>query len=166
MKRQQAPAAGAQAKSVPASPANPIQRILVVDDDSFFCHRNAEVLIRHGYEVNAAEDGAAGWKELQANRYHLLITENELPSLTGLQLLKKLRSARLALPVILATEEKLTAQAARQPRLHPVITLPKPYSIAEFIGAVRVVLGAADEDGEKPAASNWQSCLAADDMRP
>jgi len=164
--KKQVPPVGAQAKSDSARPADPIQRILVVDDDSFFCHRNAEVLIRHGYEVNAAEDGAAGWKELQANRYNLLITENELPSLTGLQLVKKLRSARMALPVILSTEKKLPAPAVRLLRLQPVITLLKPYTIAEFIGAVRVVLGAPDADGERLAPPNWQGYLPADGVWP
>ena len=124
----------------------PIQRILVVDDDPFFCHRNAEVLIRHGYEVNAVQDGAAGWAELQANHYHLLITENELPSLTGLDLVRKLRSARMALPVILAAEKTPATPAVRNLRLHPMVTLLKPYSIADFMDAVEVVLGVPSPD--------------------
>jgi len=128
--------------------SKPIQRILVVDDDPFFCHRNAEVLIRHGYQVNAAESGEVGWEELQINRYNLLITENELPSLTGVELLKKLRSARILLPVIMATKQMSRPQATRLLRLHPVVTLLKPYTIEEFLSAVKVVLAthaAADE---------------------
>lgn len=132
-------------------PANPVRRILVVDDDPFFRHRNAEVLIRHGYEVNAAEDGGAGWEELQANQYHLVITESELPCLAGIELVRKLRSARLALPVIVASETLPSAQAARHLHLHPMLTLLKPYTTNEFLDAVRVVLGATPIEAEEPA---------------
>jgi DNA-binding response OmpR family regulator len=121
-------------------PACPTHRILVVDDDPYFCHRNAEVLIRHGYEVNAVEDGALGWQELQANRYHLLITENELPKLTGMELIQKLRSARMTLPVIFATDKSPKLAVARRLRLNPVVTLLKPYTLTEFIETVKVAL--------------------------
>jgi len=43
-------------------PANPPQRILVVDDDSDLRLLYAEVLARPGYRVDAAEDGVAGWR--------------------------------------------------------------------------------------------------------
>ena len=162
--KKQVPPVGAQAKSDSARPANPIQRILVVDDDSFFCHRNAEVLIRHGYEVNATEDAEAGWEELQTNRYHLLITENELPVLTGLELVRKMRSARMAMPVIMATEKLPVAQAIRHLRLHPVVTLLKPYTISEFLEAVEIVLGATNIGNEKTVPPSWQSYLPADDL--
>lgn len=127
--------------SRPASiQAHPTRRILMVDDDPFLCHRNAEVLIRQGYVVNAVENGALGWQELQANHYHLLITENELPQLTGVQLIQKLRSARMALPVIIATDKSPKLAVARRLRVNPVFTLLKPYTLPDFIETVKVVL--------------------------
>src|SRR6185436_5976774 len=78
------------------------QRILVVDDDVGLRQLGTEVLIRHGYQVDAAADHTAGWKALQARAYDLLITDRDMPRLSGLQLVKKLRAARMALPVILA----------------------------------------------------------------
>ena len=83
-------------------------------DAPFFCHRNAEVLIRQGYEVNAAEDGGVGWEELQLNHYHLVITERDLPGLDGMEMVRKLRSARLAMLVIVTTK-KLPAARATSP---------------------------------------------------
>jgi CheY-like chemotaxis protein len=70
-------------------PANPPQRILVVDDDSDLRLLYAEVLARPGYHVDAAKDGAAGWEALQVNNYNLLITEHSLPKLTGVDLVKR-----------------------------------------------------------------------------
>jgi len=163
MRKNQVSPAAARAALPP--PTKPIQRILVVDDDPFFCHRNAEVLIRHGYEVNATADAEVGWQELQANCYQLLITENELPSLTGLELVKKLRSARMTLPVIVATEKVPVAQAARHLRLHPVVTLLKPYTIAEFLDAVRVVLGVSNPAGEASVPAKGQGYPPADGLQ-
>jgi DNA-binding response OmpR family regulator len=121
---------------------DPPHRILVVDDDPYICHLSAEVLIRHGYEVNAAEDGAAGWKELQTNHYNLLITEHDLPRLTGVKLLRKLRAARMALPVVMVSE----AMPAEALNLHPCLqlraTLLKPFTAVELLLAVKEVLRA------------------------
>jgi hypothetical protein len=38
-------------------------RVLVMEGDPFRLHFNVEVLMQHGYEVKAAEDGATAWKE-------------------------------------------------------------------------------------------------------
>jgi PleD family two-component response regulator len=88
------------------------QRILVVDDDtasgaepiarSGLRQLGTEVLIRPGYQVDAVEDNTAGWKALQTRTDDLLITDLDImPKLSGLKLVKKLRAARMARPVIL-----------------------------------------------------------------
>ena len=61
------------------NPANPSQRILVVEDDVAIRQLNALVLVRSGYQVDAAEDGAAGWEALHAKNFNLLITDHNMP---------------------------------------------------------------------------------------
>ena len=85
------------------SQTNPPGHILVVDDDLFLRRLNIKVLVRSGYEVDAAADGAVAWQALNTGSYDLLITENSLPKVSGVELLKNLRAARMALPVIMAT---------------------------------------------------------------
>ena len=125
-------------------PANPPQRILVVDDDSDLRRLYADVLALPGYHVDAAEDGAAGWEALQANNYNLLITEHSLPKLTGVELVKKLRAARMALPVILATGKLPTEALAQTPSLQLAAMLPKPFAVDELLDTVKKVLRATD----------------------
>ena len=72
--------------------SQPTHRILLVDDDRDVRTLNAEVLIRAGYHVDTAENGISGWNALQTNRYDALITDNTMPGVTGLDLIKKLRS--------------------------------------------------------------------------
>ena len=128
------------------------QRILVVEGDPFLRHLCAEVLIRHGYEVNAAEDGAAAWEELQAINYHLLITDFDLPKMNGIGLIKKLRAARLALPVVIVAGRLPTHKLALNPALQPVATLLKPFAIDALLDTVKIVLGATNSPREQIAA--------------
>jgi two-component system alkaline phosphatase synthesis response regulator PhoP len=143
-------------------PTSPIHRILVVDGDPYICHLNAEVLIRHGYEVNAAEDGATAWEELQANSYNLLIADQKIPKVSGFELLKKIHAARMALPVIMATKTLPTRKFSQLPWLQPATVLRKPYTFEKLLGMVKNVLFAtAVVRGEIAPSSNWQSRLFA-----
>ena len=138
--------------------SNPPHRILVVDQDPYIRHLSAEVLIRHGYAVNAAEDGAAAWEELQVNNYNLLITDQRIPKVSGVELLKKIHATRMALPVIMATKTLPTRKFTLLPWLQPATILRKPYTFEKLLGMVKNVLYAtAIVRGEIAPPSNWQS---------
>jgi len=122
------------------SQTSPPYRILVVEDDSSIRQLNSRALKRSGYEVDAAEDGAAGWEALNTDSYDLLITDNVMPRVTGVELLKKLRFCRMALPVIMATGSLPEAEFTRYPWLRPAAALLKPYTIAEMLRTVKKVL--------------------------
>ena len=124
-------------------PSVPTHRILVVEDDDEIRRLNTEVLIRQGYQVDAAGDGAVAWDALQHNAYDLLVTDNAMPNVTGIELLMKLHGARLAVPVIMATGTLPEAAFTRYPWLQPAATVLKPYTGAELVGAVSRVLNVA-----------------------
>ncbi len=133
-------------------------RILVVDEDSDLRLLYTEALVRPGYHVDAAEDGAAALKALRVNNYHLLITEHSLPTLTGVELVRTLRAARLALPVIMAAARLPVHELARNPSLQPVAVLPKPFYLSQLLETVRVVLRANDSPcGPIAPLPDWRS---------
>jgi PAS domain S-box-containing protein len=133
-------------------PANSPHRILVVDDDRDARRLTLEVLIGAGYHVEAVKDGAAGWEALQANGYDLVITDNKMPKMTGIEMIEKLRSASRAVPVIMATASVPTHEFARKPWLKPYATLPRPFSNDDLLEAVRRVLRTDDgSDGRNEA---------------
>ena len=121
--------------------ANLLQRILVVDDDKDIRQLISQFLIRSGYEVDIAEDGAAGWKMLHAVRYDpesydLLITDNNMPNMSGLELIKRVRSERMILPIILASgSEPVNTQW-----LQLAAVLPKPFSPDQLVQTVQEAL--------------------------
>jgi DNA-binding response OmpR family regulator len=144
----------AKAANAPAQgQANPPHRILVVEDDIHVRQLNTEVLTRSGYEVDAAEDGAAVWVALNGDSYDLMITDNGMPRLTGVELLRKLRAARMELPVIMATATLPTEEFARSPWLQPAATLVKLYTIGELLRTVKKVLREAESTDSR--TRNW-----------
>ena len=125
-------------------PGHSSQRILVVDDDAAIRQLNSRVLSRSGYLVDAAENGAAGWDALHGNNFDLLITDHDMPKLSGLELVKKVRSARMTLPVILATGTLPKEDLERHPWLQVAATLLKPFSPQQLLKTVQEVLRASD----------------------
>ncbi len=124
--------------------ASPSRSILVVDDDRDIRQINAMVLHRAGYHVDTAEDGTFAWEMLGVSDYDLMITDNNMPNLTGMELLKKLYATRMAPPFIMATGKMPEEEFAQCPWLQPAATLLKPYSVEELLGAVKKVLREAD----------------------
>lgn len=135
------------------SKTSPVHRILVADDDVDVRQFNAQMLLRYGYQVDAVEDGAVAWETLQLNNYDLLITDNDMPKVTGVDLLKKLRAARMALPVIMATGKPPDEEFIRDPGLQPAATLLKPYTLDELLGTVGKILQAASRTSGPGASS-------------
>ena len=125
--------------------AGPPRNILVVDDDPDIRRINAMVLHRAGHHVDTAEDGAVAWEALGTSRYDLMITDNNMPNLTGMELLKKLYASRMALPFIMATGKMPEEEFVRYPWLRPAATLLKPYMVEELLGVVKKVLRETDD---------------------
>jgi DNA-binding response OmpR family regulator len=122
---------------------NPHHDILVVDDEPSMCRLNTEVLVNSGYHVDTAEDGAIAWETLQTKNYHLLITDYEMPNMSGIELVKKARAARMALPIIMISGTLQVEQLKEHSWLKINAILPKPYCIADLLKTVKEVLCSA-----------------------
>jgi len=132
------------------------QRILVVEQEGDIRQLNAEVLIDAGYRVEVAEDGASAWAALQRHNYDLLITDQFLPKVSGVELLKKIHTARMTLPVIMATGILPTWEFALHPCLQAVRMLRMPYTIDKLLGLVKSILPESDKvDAQMVATPSW-----------
>jgi DNA-binding response OmpR family regulator len=124
----------------PKHQPNFCKRILVVEDEHDLRQLTAEVLIDAGYHVDVAENGATAWSALQLSKYDLLITDQFMPKLSGVELLRKIYAANMTLPIIMATGFLPTWEFALHPCLQPVKMLLKPYSFQKLLGMVKNVL--------------------------
>jgi CheY-like chemotaxis protein len=101
---------------------------------------NVEVLVQSGYHVDAAKDGAVAWPLLQEANYDLLVTDNDMPRVSGIELLKTLHAAGRALPVIMATGALPQDEFTRHPWIRPAAVIIKPYTVEKFLVTVQEVL--------------------------
>ena len=144
MKEQSMSQARKRARAQLPCPIQSSPRILVVEDESDIRELNTEVLTQSGYSVDAAENGAVAWETIQRHGYDLVLTDYDMPKATGIDLVKKLRAARMALPVIMCTGTLPMEEFTRHPWLQPAALLPKPYTIDELLGTVKQVLLSAN----------------------
>ena len=144
------------------SAENSPQRILVVDDDNHTRQLSLAVLAGAGYDVEAVKDGAAGWDALQAKTYDLIITDNKMPKMTGMEMLEKLRAARMAVPVIMATACVPTHEIDCKPWLKPDATLQRPFSNDAILEAVKGILRTDGGNDSRNEARREQTLRASE----
>jgi two-component system, cell cycle sensor histidine kinase and response regulator CckA len=130
-------------------------RILVVDDETSVRQLTTEMLIRAGFQVEAAADGAAGWEAIQAKHYDLVITDNFMPNVTGIEMVKKIHAGSMNLPVIMATAIFPQEEFQLHPWLESIPTLLKPFRATELLYTVRKVLSANDGNCKESRLENW-----------
>jgi CheY-like chemotaxis protein len=150
------PRTAAPAGALARDQKNSAHRILVVDDDRDSRQLKIDLLTSSGYQVEAANDGAAGWEALQTHDYDLVITDNHMPKMTGLEMIEKLYFSRKTVPVIMATGNLPTDEFARKPWLKPEATLQKPFTNRNLLDTISNVLGDnGDEDHPEPPFMNF-----------
>lgn len=135
----------------PVPHTNPPEHLLVVEDDACLCRLNVRALERAGYDVAAAADGAAAWRMLGNQTYDLMITDQSMPNLTGVELLKKLYAGRMSFPVVMATGTVPTAELHRYPWLQPSAMLLKPYTSEALVQTVQRTLREVDQPPASPS---------------
>ncbi|MFM7144188.1 MAG: response regulator, partial [Alphaproteobacteria bacterium] len=81
------------------------KRILVVDDSITVREVERQLLEQRGYEVDVAVDGLEAWNALRAGSYDLLVSDVDMPRMTGIELVRAVRAdARLRdLPVMIVS---------------------------------------------------------------
>jgi DNA-binding response OmpR family regulator len=124
----------------------PQVRILVCDDDAHILHVVATKLRNGGFEVITAADGEEAWEAIVDNAPQLIITDYQMPGLSGLEICAKLRAhpELRQVPVILLTARGYTLDDAklRESKISGVMV--KPFSPRDLLRNVREIL-----DGSK-----------------
>ena len=137
-------------------------RILVVEDDAKIRRFLEQGLREAGYAVDLAADGESGLHQALRVPCDAIVLDLTLPGKDGLEILKALREARLATPVLV-----LTARDALRDRVKGLDAgaddyLAKPFQMAELLARLRALLrrGTAAE-GVRLAFGDLEMDLAA-----
>lgn len=119
------------------------QRLLLCDDEVHIIRAAEFKLSRAGYEVECAFDGEAGWQAIQRQKPDLLIVDMQMPRLTGLGLIERIRANddTKSLPVFMLTGKGF--ELSRDDilgRLGVLELIGKPFSPRDLLIKVNSVL--------------------------
>ena len=118
------------------------ETILLVDDEEDVLEMMHLMLERIGYQVISALNGVKALETFQkaSKTFDLVITDQTMPKMTGMELIRELRLIQPDIPIILCTgfNEKITEDNTRHLEIGALVG--KPVRIAEIAGKIREVL--------------------------
>ena len=100
--RSVAPARGAEPGAAAPAPTRPL-RVLAVDDDALVLMGTVAMLEDLGHAVLSASSGQAALDLLRRHEVDVVLTDQAMPRMTGLQLARRIGADRPGLPIVLAT---------------------------------------------------------------
>jgi two-component system cell cycle response regulator len=80
-----------------------MERILVVEDDSFFREVFSDLLKEEGFAVDVAVSGEEALSMVHSREYQLVVTDLVMPDISGLDLLSKVKQLDPSIDVIMVT---------------------------------------------------------------
>ena len=118
------------------------ERVLVVDDSPAQRHYVADCLARQGFEVASAEDGRIALAKAQAVKPALIVSDYEMPNMTGFELVHALRRdpELRQIPVIMLTARDSKRDMAQMRAAGASAYLVKPFSQDKCIALVERTL--------------------------
>ena len=89
----------------------PIENILIIDDNEFFCKSKKEILKQAGYQVSYLLEPAAGLTHLQEHNTGLVLLDLQLPGISGIELIPKIKKIAPAITIIMITGQATVGTA-------------------------------------------------------
>jgi EAL domain-containing protein (putative c-di-GMP-specific phosphodiesterase class I)/ActR/RegA family two-component response regulator len=107
--------------------------ILVADDDQILLRAYARVLTTNGYRVETAADGQSALEAFQKRRFDLILSDIDMPGLSGIELLEAVRAHDLDVPVVLVTGTPEVDSTIRAIEYGALRYLVKPIETAALV---------------------------------
>jgi two-component system OmpR family response regulator len=125
---------------VPPAPQGPgLLRLLLVEDDASLATGLARALGNQGYEVAAAGSGEDALGRMASERFDLMVLDIGLPGIDGFEVLRRMRAAGHAQPVLILTARDAVDDRVRGLDLGADDYMPKPFALPEFAARVRAL---------------------------
>ena len=124
------------AEPIPSDPT--LRKILIVDDDQTVLTTLRELLSLKSFLVTATHDPQKAMEIMQQEAFAVLMTDHDMPGMTGLALLAKMRDLYPATTRVLVTGKirlREMAEAAEAGILYRYI--PKPYLVEDLVLTLR-----------------------------
>ncbi len=122
------------------------KRIVIADDEAHILRVMSMKLTKGGYEVLTAVDGEEALELCASEKPDLLITDYQMPLMSGLELCKRLRSNEQTrnIPAIMLTARGFDIEPAEMVAAGITAVLAKPFSPREVLAKVNDLLDVTD----------------------
>lgn len=121
------------------------KRIMIVDDSKAMRMIVRRTLKQAGfgsYDVEEASNGAEALKQIKANPPRLVLSDWNMPDMSGYDLLTKLREEKIDVPFAMITTEGTPEMRAKAAQAGALFLIRKPFTPEELARAVGTVLKA------------------------
>src|SRR5213080_1975170 len=118
---------------------NPVDRILVIDDDVELCTLVGEYLAPEGFLVECAHDGKRGLEAAVTGEHLLVVLDVMLPGMNGFDVLRRIRG-KSRVPVLLLTARGEDVDRIVGLEIGADDYLPKPFNPRELVARIRAIL--------------------------
>ena len=122
-----------------------MNRILIVDDDNFICGILKKHLQNNGYQAETAFSGKSAFELFKKFSFDLVICDFRLPDASGLEMLQKIRSLKMKIPVVIMTAYADVRMAVKLMKMGADDYITKPIQQEELIVLIKKLLERAEE---------------------
>jgi two-component system chemotaxis response regulator CheY len=118
------------------------KHILVVDDSASIRQMVEHTLKGAGYQVTAANDGQAALELCERSRFDCVLTDQNMPRMDGLTLIKKLRAmgGYVRTPILVLTTEAIDDMKNQGKAAGATGWMVKPFDPAKLLAVASKVL--------------------------
>lgn len=125
-------------------------RIMIVEDNALNIKLFCDLLNAHGHDTEAVTDSRLALETARTFRPDLVITDIQLPHVSGLELIQQIRAdqALAGVPIMAVTAYSTTGDEDRARAIGAQAYVSKPISVPRFVAAVDNLLEAAAHDAQ------------------
>jgi len=138
--------------------------ILIVEDEHKISRLLQIELEAEGYEVSQAYNGAQAWDMYQEDSWDLILLDVMLPEMSGIEILRRIRTSDPATMVILLTAKDSVEDKVSGLDLGANDYVTKPFQIEELLARVRAALRLREQQ-QAAAVTENDGWLAAGELR-
>ncbi len=113
------------------------KRVLIVDDEESFRHMLSVILVKEGYEVEAASTGEEGLQRAAASPFDQILCDIRMPRMDGLEFLREIKKTAVEVSVIMMSAYGTMDTAIEAIKLGAYDYISKPFKPDEIVLTLR-----------------------------
>lgn len=117
-----------------------MKKILLIEDDPAICLSLTDILESEHYDISNVRDGSDGLTMAVYENFDLILLDQMLPTMNGIDVCRALRQKNIDIPIIMLTSKNDEATKILAFEIGADDYITKPFSINELLARVKAVL--------------------------